>query len=473
MSWAFVLSVMLLVATCSCASSERRTSDQLPSRPPLSFDCNLRRVAHGHAQRILHTAEALRSVRTALQLDHFCGETSPDPPPLGPPFAHAYAVASESARTFWVDTAGSDSTGDGSVQRPFATPHRARDALREAGALGGTIFLNPGTYYLASPLELNEDDRNVTVTAAPGSDAGAVVVSGGRLLRDLDWKPAPAVRHPNAIVAVVPNLTYPAIFVNGIRHWPGRYPNGNPDWGPDFVNHTFPAADPGNRSLLIPLGWTPVGKGTSALKPNPTGVNTSIQWLNLTRNFTSTGTRNGSFHWTVGGPTNERFDPPESYWGAATASGIVVDPTHAERWLVGLSPVTDARVYTNSWPKTWGGTWVFEAASVDAQGTVLFGRGGHQEARGGPASKIAIWYIENLLVEVDTPGEFYFDERNNTLFLVPNVTGSPDSFELVVPQLTNLISIRNTSGVVVSGLTFRHAAPTQMNKYESLPSGDW
>ena len=43
----------------------------------------------------------------------------------------------------------------------------------------------------------------------------------------------------------------------------------------------------------------------------------------------------------------------------------------------------------------------------DGSGTIHVGLGGFQGARGGGGSD---WFISNVLEELDSPGEFYFDK---------------------------------------------------------------
>ena len=79
--------------------------------------------------------------------------------------AMALAVASASATEFFVGPAGDDA-GDGSLQRPFATLTRARNAIRvlkqrNAGELRDlvTVHVRGGSYYLAEPLRLSPEDN--------------------------------------------------------------------------------------------------------------------------------------------------------------------------------------------------------------------------------------------------------------------------------------------------------------------------
>ncbi|MFH1567245.1 MAG: right-handed parallel beta-helix repeat-containing protein [Gemmatimonadota bacterium] len=86
-----------------------------------------------------------------------------------------------------------DDGADGSSAHPFATPARARDALRQLRAASGpgaaTVYLGGGTYRLTEPLVLTRQDgagapATVTWTARPGERP---VLAGSRLLTG--WQP--------------------------------------------------------------------------------------------------------------------------------------------------------------------------------------------------------------------------------------------------------------------------------------------
>lgn len=52
-------------------------------------------------------------------------------------------------------------------------------------------------------------------------------------------------------------------------------------------------------------------------------------------------------------------------------------------------------------------TFCFKVDHIDSiKGSMTFGKGGFQGARGGPGSD---WFIANVLEELDRPDEFYFD----------------------------------------------------------------
>jgi hypothetical protein len=70
------------------------------------------------------------------------------------------------------------------------------------------------------------------------------------------------------------------------------------------------------------------------------------------------------------------------------------------------------------------------------------------------------WLVENVLLELDEPGEFYFDHATNLLYLYPNTTsGSSSSADddnglkgLRLALLETLVSIRGTNNITLSNL---------------------
>src|SRR5262245_53247386 len=98
------------------------------------------------------------------------------------------AAAAPEPLTFHVAPNGSD-TNPGTRERPFASPERARDAVRAVKQKQGgkptrpvTVLFAGGTYRLAAPLVLGPEDSGtldcpVTYAAAPGERP---VLSGGR-----------------------------------------------------------------------------------------------------------------------------------------------------------------------------------------------------------------------------------------------------------------------------------------------------
>jgi hypothetical protein len=118
---------------------------------------------------------------------------------------------------------------------PFATLHRARDAVRQLKASSGalqppvTVVLRGGTYFLQEPLRFTPEDsgtdrRPIVYAAYPGE---SVVISGGR--RITGWKPV--TRNGKRLwVASVPEARdgrwpFRQLWIDGQRRVPARHPS--------------------------------------------------------------------------------------------------------------------------------------------------------------------------------------------------------------------------------------------------------
>ena len=117
-----------------------------------------------------------------------------------------------------------------------------------------------------------------------------------------------------------------------------------------------------------------------------------------------------------------------------------------------------------------GGGWQYQVAAVArkfAHGCALaFGYGGYQEARGSGISANH-FYLDNVLEELDQPGEWYYDPKASTLYHWPNGTAMN---EVVAPLLDTLVSVKGAKGVSIEGIQFTETRATYLEQYE-VPSG--
>jgi hypothetical protein len=137
-------------------------------------------------------------------------------------FTVAVCGAIRAQTVFHVSPAGNDA-GNGTEQSPFKTVERARiEAYKSTDEV--TIFLHEGIYRLAAPLVFNDrNGKSLTVRAYRDEKA---VISGGRVLEGLQWKP-----YRNGIVQtkVLGAPIMDMLVVNGeVRHQ-ARYPNYDPN----------------------------------------------------------------------------------------------------------------------------------------------------------------------------------------------------------------------------------------------------
>jgi len=107
----------------------------------------------------------------------------------------------------------------------------------------------------------------------------------------------------------------------------------------------------------------------------------------------------------------------------------------------------------------------------------MFSKGGFQGAEGTFVGDS--FYIENVLEELDSPAEWYFNSSTQQLFLWYNGTGAPPADTVfVATNLQVLVNITGTSsspvvGVALSGLGFRDTAYTYMEPHGLPSGGDW
>jgi hypothetical protein len=92
------------------------------------------------------------------------------------------------------------------------------------------------------------------------------------------------------------------------------------------------------------------------------------------------------------------------------------------------------------------------------------------------------FYVENVLEELDMPGEWYFSAKNSTLYFWPNGTDTDASSagdagggakELVAPLLDTLISVKGAKDVSIEGIEFTETRATYLEQYEVPSGGDW
>ena len=116
--------------------------------------------------------------------------------------------------------------------------------------------------------------------------------------------------------------------------------------------------------------------------------------------------------------------------------------------------------------------------------------GGWQEARGaaiGPqytkSSLNNSYFVENIREELDYPGEWFLDEDQRMLYLIPppgtaDSVSALSSLELVGAHRPTAVRFNGTSAdpvmhVHLANLTIAHAAATFMEPYETSSGGDW
>jgi len=140
---------------------------------------------------------------------------------------------------------------------------------------------------------------------------------------------------------------------------------------------------------------------------------------------------------------------------------------------------------------------MYEVQSQDKEhGALHWGRhGGWQGGRGwqinttGAIDPTPSFFIENVLEELDVPGEWFFDEGTHKLYLCWNSTnahGQPTTdpppaaakFVATTPGFTRLVQVLGRQGQAVQGVSFRgvgfrDAAIDYMEPWGVPSGGDW
>ncbi len=314
-----------------------------------------------------------------------------------------------------------DDTNPGTEARPFATLQRAQEAARTgAGQESVTVLVEGGTYYLSAPLVFGPQDSGtagapVIYAARPG--APPVISAGQRL--NLQW-----TAYKNDIWrADMPSVDsqIDQLFVNGQRRPTARWP--------DFKEGDY-GVDAGYSSGLTPRQGT---------------------------------------------PAHQVVPPLQNY------TGFVFDPNRftARQW----SRPEGAMLHVF---QSYGwGNMQWRLAGVDYDKHVIqLGDGGWQigtlwhESRANSVNRNSRYYIENVLEELDAPGEWYHDTRKRVLYYMPVKGEDLAQAEVVACGLQELVILQGTAQqpvrhIHLRGLSFRHTRRTLMEPYETRLRGDW
>ena len=180
------------------------------------------------------------------------------------------------------------------------------------------------------------------------------------------------------------------------------------------------------------------------------------------------------------------YDPPVSYWcsehpsgGGAfaflTPSGVAIKQEDLPN-----SPYddpSDAQFFV--WrPARWA-NWMFEIEHYDKNtNNFTFGHGGFQGARGSKEG--GDFFVENVMEELDYPGEFFYDKKQGYLYVYYNATSGtkPPTEDVVLPNLQILVNHTGTQwnpvkNVQHKGINYIASSYTYMNPHGVPSGGDW
>ncbi len=290
---------------------------------------------------------------------------------------------------------------DGSPARPFATLQCARNAVRELGGAASlgesvTVYIHGGTYTLTEPLMLQAEDsgqpdRPVTYCACVGERVrlvGGPLVPRFSILHDGIWKAdAQGLALGDACRVLV---------CRGHRQPLARYPN----WDPHDANGG---------------AWTYVA-----------------------------GERIDKYADAPGFEAFYKAHPDLDYWQRnvpALKRTLHMLPGDLRQWRHPADGEVSIFPRFNWWH------YLLPIESLDRKGRVLnLGAGSFYEIRPGDR-----YFVRNLLEELDAPGEWFYDRREQVLYFWPPDSGEPS--EVYVAASKNMLVLNDCAHLVVRGLT--------------------
>ena len=162
------------------------------------------------------------------------------------------------------------------------------------------------------------------------------------------------------------------------------------------------------------------------------------------------------------------FNPSAQYFDGFAADAISTN--RAARWADPAGGFFHAMH-----PSLWGDfTW--RITGKYAQNQVALA-GGWQNNRGGAMHR-TIRFVENIFEELDSPGEWFLNNKTHTLYFYPPPGLDLRTATIEATRLRCLVEFRGDEQnpvrfIALKGLTFRSAARTVMDTREPLLRTDW
>ena len=124
----------------------------------------------------------------------------------------------------------------------------------------------------------------------------------------------------------------------------------------------------------------------------------------------------------------------------------------------------------------WGG-YHWRITGVDENGEAVL-EGGWQNNRPEQGVHQTFRFVENIKEELDTINEWYLDQKESTLYWMPNRDDDLNNLVVEVPQLRHLLEITGTETTPIEnlhfkGIHFQHTTRTFMDSKDRLLRSDW
>ena len=443
----------------------------LPQPDDKPLDCAVRSAAHEFAITLQGGTQL--DLFNALNLSSYCGMMTPS----------QQIIVSDDGRKkkaegifalgvgleYFLDALDGSDSNPGTSLLPFQSLPRGVSACRAElpSSLNCTLWLNDAApFVLTETLILGAADSGLAIVALSGTSP---VVSGATSIPSSAWSPLDISNGLNIWrTQIVPSssLSIPeALYVNGRRFPRARYPNEYSDWETDRV----------------PDGYTNASSW-HAPRTAPPAVELPFPEANRPFDYYFP-----DWTWARGGIAEGNFDPPEGYWISTSPAGgqTWTVPSgmnySSQKWSPRAASWDVSKAVVKVFHGEYWGSWVFQILTHDAlKGSITFGAGGFQEARGSLTGGGAL-FVENVRQELDVPREWYaFSNGTVDLFWPATSSGTPPPHNAVsLAGLEQLIIISGTPSepvkdILINGLTFTGTQPTFLARPFVAPSGgDW
>lgn len=482
------------------------------------LDCRMRELALDYARKIHPwrppNDPIFHHIHEALQLD-----TCPHVPRIQSPVVFEKQERKRSLlerglpsfcrhqNCIFVETDGSSAI-NGTLTKPLQSVNQALMVSRTM-MKPLTIVLGEGVHFLDTPLKLGLQDAGLRLQGLTKNSwlSGGIVIPS-----TTQWTPMPS--NPAILMADLSQLlkgkTLPKVASlltpSNRRYIRARYPNSDPETnsktrGKDLPSHpdvlewtrppkgeppTFDYIDfaSNNRPPNVPVkndstmpGYNVYASGHGGVCEDLWGPNADSYWCS---NSSAGGwafadeecAKTGRLQIPIG-MTYNQSDPTVGSRMAhyKNATGGLVFAWHTQGWAMHMFEIESHKEGTMKFAKGGGAQG---GRNWQRCGQITPSWCGQKQDPPDDSDERLVggsWFIENILEELDQPGEFYFDAATQKLYVMPNGT---DSLEFRFPLHDTLINVANSNNITISNLGFRDTAATFMNNDWSAPSGgDW
>jgi len=162
------------------------------------------------------------------------------------------------------------------------------------------------------------------------------------------------------------------------------------------------------------------------------------------------------------------YNPDIRFFGGASADAI--SPERVKGWSHPEGGFVHA-LHKHEW-----GGYQYLISGKDGEGKLALEGGFQNNRQMGMHDKYR--YVENIFEELDTAGEWYFNNREKILYFYPQQKTDLTKAVVEIPQLKSLFEFRGTAeqpvkNIQIEGMELSHTLRTFMETKEPLLRSDW